>query len=207
MSTASIPIDVRNHLIENGFVHRRGRFFRERDSIVQCVVFERPSQIIYPTYCIIPLYMPCTTLYYTYGRRISEVSRYRDAPTVDSSALIDALDSVVLPLFERLKTPALLSQYLLNNLNSSVHYLFCPSIDLAVLEAYTALFLAERELFSRAVSKVFRLLDETTVFTHDFTERTQAELETLIARAKLPDDELRCFFEEIIAASRKIIIK
>ena len=207
MSITNILGDVKKHLTENGFVHRRGRFFRERDSIVQCVVFERPSQIIYPTYCIIPLYMPCTTLYYTYGRRVSEVSRYKDTLAVDSGALIDVLDSVVLPLFERLKTPSLLSQHLLDNPNSSMYYLFCPSVNLAVLEAYTALFLAERELFSRAVSKAFRLLDETTVFTHDFTGRTQAELETLIAHAKLPDDELRCFFEEIIAASRKIIIK
>ena len=207
MSIANIPSEVKNHLSENGFVHRRGRFFRERDSIVQCVVFEHPSQIIYPTYCIIPLYMPCTTLYYTYGRRVSEVSRYKDAPTVDSGALIDALDSVVLPPFERLKTPALLSYCLLNSLNSSAEYLFCPPVNLAILEAYTALFLAEHELFSCAVNKAFRLLDETTVFTHDFTKRKQAELEMLVACAKLPDNELRCFFEEIIAASRKIIMK
>lgn len=206
MNISNIPIEVRNRLTENGFAYRSGWFLRESSSLVQCFAFERPSQIIYPTYCIIPLYMPCTTRHYTYGRRVSEVSRYKDTAVVDKGALVAALDRVVLPLFERLKTPALLSQYLQNDRDPSA-YLFCPPIDLAVLEAYTALFLAERELFSHAVSRAFRLLDESTVLTQDVVSRTRTELEALIERAELSDSELASYFEVIIASSRRVVMK
>lgn len=205
MATLYIPDAVKKRLKENSFTQQRRWFLRERDGLVQCVAFERPSQIIYPTYCIIPLYMPCTVRYYTYGRRISEVSRYRDASTIDERALLDALDRTVLPLFERLKTPALLLQYLLNDPKPAA-YLSCPPIDLAVLEAYTALFLGEYDRFSRAVQKALRLLEEPMPFMPDFANKLRAELETLREYAAQPADVLHRFFDEIMTNSRNTIL-
>ena len=157
MSSDIIPAALSGFIIKAGFSKKGRLYTREHHDIMQCILFERPSSLIYPTYFIMPLYIPCSTRYLTYGRRISEITNGRNSKQIDVDRLISALQKEVLPFFERIATPQLLMEYLLTARDVQ-RYFFCPPVRIAMLKAYTALYLHDRSLFSRMAAETGPLL-------------------------------------------------
>lgn len=206
MSKAPMQDAWQQRLADAGFVQRRRWFLREEASIAQCIVLEQPSQLIYPTYCILPLYLPCPARHFTYGRRISEVSGYRDAADINTLALTDAFERSIFPFFERTRTPALLFQYLQNEADAQ-HYFFCPPVELAKLTAYTTLYLYDLPHFYEALEKTEHLLDGTNCYTERSKADLHLELQQLRKVAAHGNAAIQCFFAETIAAGRSVILR
>lgn len=206
MSKASMQSPWQQTLSDAGFVQRRRWFLREEANIVQCIVVERPSQLIYPTYCILPLYLPCPVRHFTYGRRISEVTGYRNAADINTLALANALERSIFPFFEHTRTPALLFQYLQNEAGAQ-HFFFCPPVELAKLTAYTALYLYDLPHFYEALEKTEHLLDGTSCYTERSKADLRLELQRLREVAAHGSAAIQCFFAETIAAGRGVILR
>ena len=202
MSKLQIPTEVAQQLHAAGFARKGAWFFREESGLAQCVCFERPGAIVYPTYCIIPLYMPCETRYFTYGRRISEISQYPDGERIDAARLSNALRDEIFPFFESVRTPALLLRRL-QTAQAVPRFFFCPPVRLAQLKMYTALLLADRALFRKAADETERLLRDTQGFTSAVKDRIFAEIDTLREKAEEDDAYLRDYFAKVAAISRR----
>ena len=187
MSSDIIPAALSGFIIKAGFSKKGRLYTREHHDIMQCILFERPSSLIYPTYFIMPLYIPCSTRYLTYGRRISEITNGRNSKQIDVDRLINALQKEVLPFFERIAAPQLLMEYLLTARDVQ-RYFFCPPVRIAMLKAYTALYLHDRSLFSRMAAETGQLIPEV-----------------LKAQARLSDAELAAFFAPIIETTRRVV--
>ena len=157
MSSDIIPAALSGFIIKAGFSKKGRLYTREHHDIMQCILFERPSSLIYPTYFIMPLYIPCSTRYLTYGRRISEITNGRNSKQIDVDRLTSALQKEVLPFFERIAAPQLLMEYLLTARDVQ-RYFFCPPVRIAMLKAYTALYLHDRSLFSRMAAETGQLI-------------------------------------------------
>ena len=184
MSSDIIPAALSGFIIKAGFSKKGRLYTREHHDIMQCILFERPSSLIYPTYFIMPLYIPCSTRYLTYGRRISEITNGRNSKQIDVDRLINALQKEVLPFFERIAAPQLLMEYLLTARDVQ-RYFFCPPVRIAMLKAYTALYLHDRSLFSRMAAETGQLIPADRCSSEAVARRMHAELEVLKAQARL----------------------
>ena len=204
MSSDIIPAALSGFIIKAGFSKKGRLYTREHHDIMQCILFERPSSLIYPTYFIMPLYIPCSTRYLTYGRRISEITNGRNSKQIDVDRLISALQKEVLPFFERIATPQLLMEYLLTARDVQ-RYFFCPPVRIAMLKAYTALYLHDRSLFSRMAAETGQLIPADRCSSEAVARRMHAELEVLKAQARLSDAELAAFFAPIIETTRRVV--
>ena len=203
MGKFNIPNEVVYTISNENFCRRNRLFTRERNEIMQCVLFEKPSGLVYPIYFTMPLYMPSNIRYLTYGRRIAEITGYRNSENIDAERLIDALQETVFPFFERIGTPQLLLEYLLTAQDVQ-HYFFCPPAKIGMLKAYTALYLHNRSLFFSMASETEQLIRNDHCFSETVTGQMGAELKTLTEQAQLPDTELNIFFEKIICSTRAI---
>ena len=204
MSSDIVPAALSEFITAAGFSKKGRLFIREHRDIMQCLLFERPSGLVYPTYFIMPLYMPCSARYLTYGRRIAEITDYRNSERIDAERLISALQITVFPFFERIAAPELLMEYLLTG-REVQRYFFCPPVKISMLKAYTALYLHDRSLFSRMAAETEQLLQADRCFSEAVTSRMHAELKALEEQALSSDAELAAFFTPIIEATRRVV--
>lgn len=118
--------------------------------------------------------------------------------------MINALQEEVLPFFERIAAPQLLMEYLLTARDVQ-RYFFCPPVRIAMLKAYTALYLHDRSLFSRMAAETGQLIPADRCSSEAVARRMHAELEVLKAQARLSDAELAAFFASIIETTRRVV--
>ena len=157
MSSDIIPAALSGFIIKAGFSKKGRLYTREHHDIMQCILFERPSSLIYPT-----------------------------------------------SFFERIAAPQLLMEYLLTARDVQ-RYFFCPPVRIAMLKAYTALYLHDRSLFSRMAAETGQLIPADRCSSEAVARRMHAELEVLKAQARLSDAELAAFFASIIETTRRVV--
>ena len=103
-------------------------FYRIQNDIAYCIQFDMPSSLIYETFFVMPLYIPCEYRYYTYGKRISALPLLpRDASDKEiekwCKALCEELENRVFPSFLRAAT----SEQLVDAVEEK-RYLLCPAV-------------------------------------------------------------------------------
>ena len=130
---------------------RKGKrtFYLVKDDIIGIIALERPSDILYVQYAVMPLFLPCPGfIHYSYGSRMEYM--YRELPIVhkDSSdelvnvfcyLVISHIKNEILPFLYKHSTAASLNALVRGWLNRNRKYLFCTPEHRMSLRLYSGL--------------------------------------------------------------------
>ena len=192
---------------EHGFTKKRGTYFKFSNNIAFCISFQKPSDLVYVPFCLVPLYRPSTNLYLTYGDRIG--NRYPDRlPQLTGEAneesiitwcklLQTILIDEIFPFFEEVATPEKLLNYIERDPGKALKYLFCGPYHFAVLYMYTSLYLHKYDTFSEAASLCRQVL-ENYPFTAEGKKCEYEEIAQLEQLSTCGDDSVDAFFQQTI---------
>jgi len=189
---------------------KHGRcFFKIENHIAFCFTPEFTSTVRIWCY-ILPLYMPTTFRHLDFGNNIDHVHRelkdietHREITDAEASEWLEeiapVIENEVLPFFKSVSSPELLLQYCDLPSHQRSPYIFWNSFKMLKLQAYTALFLGEKEIAQKAI-KEFRErgsdpnLHYPSYITVHVTESYQMEKILLMS-----DEERTQRFESICA--------
>lgn len=141
-------------LLKLGFIKKGRRvFYLIKDDIIGLIAFERPSDILYVQFAIVPLFLPCPGfIYYSYGNRLNAM--YRDLPVILKSSSEEQIKAFcnlaavyikddILPFLCEHSTAAALQKLARSWVGFLRHknkkYLFCNSEDSMRLLLYSSL--------------------------------------------------------------------
>ena len=86
---------------EHGYQQKGNTFFKIENGLAFCILFERPTAIIYVHYYVLPLYIPTDNHYLTYGDRLESHSIY-PVPSFNISEENDESSSIMRNIKDRL---------------------------------------------------------------------------------------------------------
>ena len=164
---------------EHGFSKKRGTYFKFSSNIAFCISFEKPSDLVYVSFCLLPLYIPTAFLYLTYGDRIG--NRYPDRlPQLTGEANEESiitwcklLQAILLDeifhFFKEIDTPEKLLNYIEQDPRKAMKSLFCGPYFFSELYMYTSLYLHKYDTFSEPASLCRQVL-ENYPFTNKLKE-------------------------------------
>ena len=136
-----------------GFKRAGRHYFYISDNIAYCISLDAPSEIVYATAYIMPLYIPCEARYYTYGNRMNAIAGSvlpllygkADCEEVNDwcEAFCGAVRDDVLCFFREISTPEKLLEYVKQAEHGPTGRFNCPEVYLERLKVYTYLFLGD----------------------------------------------------------------
>lgn len=161
---------VRPFLYNAGFKWKRGCFYKIQNDIAFCILFQRPSDIVYTHFYVIPLYMITEFQMLTYGNRIGSMY-YDKLPRMNGSAtdeeivawcniLKSILEEDIFKYFEQISTPRDLLKFTASDWEEISRYLFCGSQHLSRLRVYTFMYLREYDAMAKEMARYWIVLHE-----------------------------------------------
>ncbi len=145
-----ITKQIHPYMSDQGYTFSEKCFYKIHNDIAYCLEFEKPSGLVYATFFVIPLYVPCQNRYYTYGNRVSSLRRSKLLPLSQNASddelnawcklLHHYLEVFVFPFFQKIDTPSKLVKFIEKKKYLSGPYLFCPPEDLCRLQLFSYLY-------------------------------------------------------------------
>ena len=187
------------------FKRKRKYFYKILENLVFCVEFEKPGELIYVHYYVVPLYIPHECRSFTYGNRVIVNSNhivFKPTREVDDGDIIECISRIqgyiqmtVLPLFDAVSTPRKLVDAVTNNVDNMF---FCTDIDVLRLQLFTYAFLGEYKNFWEIGRKYRRLLQGCTFLSNPVIEKYSSEIEKLQFMVHAGTMTLSKWFDETI---------
>ena len=126
------------YMRSKGFNRSGTSYYRIANDIVCCIGFDTPSELLYVTAYIMPLFIPSDHKYYTYGNRLNAIQSIKlpllsknDNETVIDTwcrTLCEQIDSQVVPFFTEIDSPDKLLEYINLHICSSTEYFACHDV-------------------------------------------------------------------------------
>ena len=157
-----------------------------------------PSSLIYATFFVMPLYIPCEHRYYTYGKRISALPLLpRDASDKEiekwCEALCEELENRVFPFFLRVATPEQLVDAV-----EEKRYLLCPAVYIFRLKLFSYLYIGDFSKLLPVLDEYPRVLRSTTFLTETVRGHYMREAENVRRLMQRGEQECHTFCAEKI---------
>lgn len=183
------------------------KFYKIENHIAYCFLLERPSIIVYPTYFILPLYIPSDYVYLDYGNRLCNmiygVSTYNLLN--DDSTFMPWVDQVqgflenrIFPFYESVGSPEKLIHFMDQYPFEARDYFSGHALFRLELKAYTCFYLSDFEGTRKYIDYIRSNLErEFKNFPNIMEEHTQRvnRLEELM---KSSQEERETFIHETI---------
>jgi hypothetical protein len=198
----------------HGFTRKGNLYYKIKDLLVFCIVFEPVNGTLYCNYCMTPLYMPSEDLYLTYGTRVETFTRYR-LPPLDMSqsdetcaawvrSLTDLLDRRILPFFARIDTPEHLARFLKRGYRWVKRYFFCTKEQYCYLRAYTAFALGDDRRAEASIRASLRELDCTSPYpyTESYKAMRRKEFDSIRDLLGVSPADRNHYLQSIISETR-----
>lgn len=193
---------------------RKGRFFYKLlEDLVFCVEFEKPGEIIYMNYYVVPLYMPHEFRCFTYGNRVvvsSDCIGAKPEQEVNEGEITECvsqiqgyMETIVLPLFEAVSTPRKLVEAVSKNVRNTF---FCTDIDALRIHLFTYAYLGEYKKFMKIEKKYRCVLRDCDFLTDAVKEMYWKEIETIQAALQVGETSLSNWFDETIRNTLTVIL-
>ena len=199
------------------FTRRGGFFFHISNSMSFCLSISQPTGILYCNFCIIPLYMPATERYFTYGNRINSFipspvplikKGESDAAILDwSTQLCRALENAVFPFFRSISDAARLNSFLQTDPYKIRRYFFCPEIDIYRLQLYTKLMLGDVDVVMEMLSDSHIILQRATHVQGEQQQKYIEDFSTVRRIATSPENTRHCFVEDTIKTTKQNLFR
>lgn len=192
-----------------GFRKHGSCFYKIENHIAFCFTPEFVSTV--RIWCfVLPLYMPTAFRHLDFGNNIDHVHReLKYIPTygeiTDSEAsewlgeMAPVIENEVLPFFKSISSPELLLQYCDLPSHQRSPYIFWNILKMVRLQAYTALFLGEKEIAQKAIKNFREIGSDPNHYPPSYitTHVTESyEMEKILL---LSDEERAQRFESICA--------
>lgn len=174
--TQKIANHIEPYMSEHCFCFRKNCFYKIQNDIAFCVQFDATDGFVYATYFVMPLYIPCSTSYYSYGHRITSIPTSRlSALSRDASndeienwcrLLRHYLTDRVLPLFQRISNPKQLVTLVERKLLLRQNLFSCPRVLIFRLLMFSYLQMGEHRKLQKLIRKYEKVLRNSTFFTN-----------------------------------------
>lgn len=187
--TREIIKKTSSYLCAKGFSCSGRHFYKIANDLAFCVSIEMPSGLVYVTAYVVPLYVPCSYRYYTYGNRLNYIadiqlpilSKTDDLSKIDQwcNLLCQNLDQKIVPFFTQIDSPCKLLNYLDKSQNSSTSYIFCPIADIWRLKMFTYFYVDEYEMLRHAAKQYCKEVKKMP-FTESVMQERMTEVEEVL---------------------------
>lgn len=173
-------------------------FYRIQNDIAYCIQFDMPSSLIYATFFVMPLYIPCEYRYYTYGNRVSALLPLSQNASDEEigkwcEALCGELENRVFPFFQRAATPEQLVDAV-----EEKRYMLCPAVYISRLELFSYLYIGDFSKLLPVLDEYPRILRSTTFLTETVRRALYAEAENVRRLMQRGEQECHTFCAETI---------
>ena len=204
------------YMQSNGFCRTETTFYRISNNIVYCIGFDIPSELLYVTAYIMPLYMPSEYRYYTYGNRLNAIQSIQlpilnkndNEATIDTwcHTLCESIESQVLPFFAEVDTPNKLMQYVNSHACVSTEPLACHNVYICRLKMYTYLYIGDYANAAKTIASYRQMLPNITFLSSTILRKYSEEIdevESLIQKGAESVDE---YCSGVISNSKRILL-
>lgn len=202
-----IASQIRPYMKENGYTFSKKCYYKIQNDMAFCIQFDMPSGLVYATFFVMPLYIPCQNRYYTYGNRINALSSQLSVLTSSASdneiakwcvSLCDQLEKIVFPFFQKVSTPLQLVNAIDRKWYSANPLFSCPAIHVARLKLFSYLYTEEFESLLVTIKKYPQVLKESSFLAKSVCDLYCEEL-ALVNRLIQASSQERCgFFRKTI---------
>lgn len=210
-----ITRDLGPYMESYGYISMKNGFYRKQNSIAYFIEFEKPSNIIYLRYYIVPLYIPCNSKYYSYGCRLRH---HGDLMSICADATSTAfenwnentrscLESIVFPFFNSIGSPEQLVAFLECCDTTIKKHFACTDVQLLKLRVYTLFYCGKIEQGICIFHRGRILFDNCTYLTECVQKKNISEMESLVFLAKTNTEELALLFKNTITEMQKMVSK
>lgn len=192
--TMTITQIIANHIApymkEHHFRYLKKCFYKIQNDIAFCVQFDATEGLVYATYFVMPLYIPCSTRYYTYGHRITDLPASQLRPlsreaTDDEiekwcALLCHYLTDHVFPFFQRISTPKQLVKLVERKLLLRQNLFSCPPVQIFRLLMFSYLQMGEYRTLLKIIRKYKKAIQTCGFFTDEVRDQYFDEINIVI---------------------------
>lgn len=202
MNTRKVIQSIHSYLIAQGFQKKNNHYFKRDVDVLYCLSFTAPSCLMYCQYFVMPLYMPFSSITYTYGKRMNtKLSSLEKNPSSD--AVDDwcvhfraEYERAVVPYFNWVK------QRLTWGIQEDYSNVFqtwgCMAIEVARLSAYTATYQQRKIIAKTALVQYGKQVRSCTLFSAEIISRMEHEINELTALIATDPQEVSLYFDGVI---------
>ena len=199
-------------LLPEGVFRRKGTtIYFKTDWYAFCFSFEKPTGLIYCTALIIPLYMPCECLYYTYGQRI-KIGHFTDTSTEDELSqwcqeIADMITIKFLPMFQSVSDPISFWKAINRLTHPFRRWLrhCCSPFNFSLLKLYTALLVKNTNKFKNEIKVCRGHLKKINYLLPHLIQEKENELLELEHIASKNPEAIEQYLYQIAKNTEKIL--
>ena len=202
------------YMQSNGFCRTGTTFYRISNNIVYCIGFDTPSELLYVTAYIMPLYMPSEYRYYTYGNRLNAIQSIQ-LPILNKNdnemvretwchTLCESIDRQVLPFFAAVDTPNKLMQYVDVHPCASNEHLACHNLHIYRLKMYTYLYMGDYDKVLQSIASYRQILSSITFLTSTILQKYGKEIDEVEALIQRGAKSVNEYCLGVISNSKRI---
>lgn len=163
------------YMNEHGYTLSKKCFYKIHNDIAYCLEFDMPSGLVYATFFVMPLYIPCQNRYYTYGNRVNSLRHSKLLP-LSKNALDDELNDwcelllhylkrYIFPFYQKIDTPSKLVKIVETKKYLSGPYFLCPPVHISRLQLFSYLYTEDFDKLFPLTKKYPLIIQESTHFT------------------------------------------
>ena len=206
--TQKIADQIEPYMKDHSFCYLKKCFYKIQDDIVFCVQFDATEGFVYATYYVMPLYIPCSTRYYSYGHRITAPNSQLSALSRDASdgeikkwckLLCCYIEKNVLSFFHRISTPKQLVKYVERKLLVRQNVFSCPRVQSIRLLMFSYLYMEDYKTLTKTIRKYEKAIRKSSFFTNEVRSRYLHEVNAVKQLVEEGNDESRKFCSTTIA--------
>ena len=148
-----------------GFCNVKNCYYYIKNDIAFCLSFDQPSGIVYCTFHIIPLYIPCEMRYYTFGNRLNSFPNSSVGILMKSASdreidvwfenLFYTLERFIFPFFQNISDPLQLLHFVNSDYVAVSQFFHCSPDQLERLRVFTYLCLNDYDNLKRAIQEAY----------------------------------------------------
>lgn len=175
---------IRPYMQEHGYQFSRNCFYSIYDNIAYCIGLDMPGGLLYATFYVMPLYIPCENRYYSYGNRLHVLPFSHLAPLHEGTDVLSwcedfykELEKVVFPFFSQIASPSQLTNLIEKKLYSLMPYFSCPEVQIYRLQMFNYLYCCNFVMLDRLIPKYRLSVQNSTFFSHGVRSRYLQEME------------------------------
>ncbi len=152
-------------LLPMGFSNIENCYYYIKNDIAFCLSFDQPSGIVYCTFHIIPLYIPCERRYYTYGNRLNGFPNSSVGILMKSASdreldvwyenLLYTLKVIIFPFFQNISTPLQLLHFVKSDSVVVNQFFHSPPDQLERVCVFTYLYLNDYDNLKCAIKQAY----------------------------------------------------
>ena len=197
----------------HGFTKQRNYFYKIENEIAFCVLFERPSDLVYVKCYIIPLFVPAEMHYLNYGNRLRYMNHVHlpqltgkntDQDLLDWCGRVQhVLETDVFPFYEEISTPARLLHYISISIHDRFGFFHRENYDTLRLQIFTELYLRKFDEFERLAVLYMDAVRSSTLIPSlkEQCANEMMDLREKIGRGEAYMDE---YFRQVCSHTREV---